>query len=368
MSIKRLRVEMGRRSYDIRIGVEVEFGEAVRSLAGRKALVVTDTNVAPLYGQKIDDLLRASGINASRIVLNAGEESKSMRNMELIYDAALDAGLDRKSAIFALGGGMVGDIAGFAAATYMRGIGYVQVPTTLLAMVDSSVGGKTAVNLESGKNLVGSFHQPLEVDAGLSALSTLSDREYSAGMAEVIKYGVIWDAAFLSRLEQGIDAIMERDLDVMAEVIARCCDIKSEVVAVDERESGVRGILNFGHTLGHSIENTGGYGNYLHGEAVALGMVYALRLSVLAKNLPAEEEARVCRLIQAAGLTADFSELAKNVTWQDLRELMDRDKKTEAGIPRFVLAERMGGVCFGCELEDSVLEGAFNALVEESRL
>lgn len=366
MSIKRVKVELDDRSYDIRIGVDVEFGDAVRSLAGRKALVVTDSNVAPLYAGKFDNLLCALGIEAGRIVLPAGEDSKNMRNMELIYNAALDAGLDRKSAIFALGGGMVGDIAGFAAATFMRGIRFVQVPTTLLAMVDSSVGGKTAVNLPRGKNLVGSFYQPLEVDAGLSALMTVSEREYSAGMAEVIKYGIIWDAEFLSQLERNIKDVMARDLDVMAEVVARCCDIKSEVVAVDERETGVRGILNFGHTLGHAVENAGGYGNYLHGEAVALGMIYALRLSVLAKELPPDEEIRVRNLIIASGLPADFKSLKKAVAWPDLRRLMNTDKKTEAGVPKFVLAERMGGVCFGCELDNAVLEGAFDALAEES--
>lgn len=366
MSMKTVRVEMGERSYDIRIGLELDFGEAVKSLAGRKALVVTDSNVEPIYGAKLYDMLASCGIAFSSIVLKAGEESKNMLNMQLIYNAALDAGLDRKCAIFALGGGVVGDIAGFAAATYMRGIAYVQVPTSLLAMVDSSVGGKTAVNLERGKNLVGSFHQPVEVDASLSALSTLPDREFSAGMAEVIKYGVIWDAEFLSSLEATVDPIMARDMEVMADVVARCCVIKSEVVAVDERESGVRGILNFGHTLGHSIEKVCGYGKYLHGEAIALGMLYALRLSVLAKSLPAEEETRIRRLVKAAGLPADFKELAELAGWKELRSAMSSDKKTESGTPRFVLAERMGGVCFGCEVSESILQGAFDVLVKES--
>ena len=360
--MKTLRVEMEERSYDIRISPTWEFGEAVESLEGRIALIVSDTNVDPLYGDALEAQLGGLGIKCSRLVLDAGEPSKSLDSMQRIYDAALDAGMDRKGVIVALGGGMVGDVAGFAAATYMRGVKFVQVPTTVLAMVDSSVGGKTAVNLARGKNLVGSFYQPAEVDISLDVLSTLSDREFSSGMAEVIKYGVIWDAELLSMIESNLEKIMSRDPAVLSEIVARCCEIKAEVVAVDEREAGVRGILNFGHTLAHSIENLCGYGQCLHGEAVSIGMAYALRVSVLYKDLDPAEDARVCAILKGVWLPVSVKELNTDLSWDDVRKVMATDKKTEAGVPRFVLAEKMGAVRFGCEVEESVLAGAYEVL------
>ncbi len=362
--MKTVYVDIADRSYDIRIADQWAFGEAVASLRNRKALIVSDSNVDPLYGDALLGCLTEQGMKASRLVLDAGESSKSMKSMERIYNAALDAGLDRKSVIFALGGGMVGDVAGFAAATFMRGVKFVQVPTSLLAMVDSSVGGKTAVNLERGKNLAGSFYQPVEVDIGLDVLKTLPDREFSAGMGEVIKYGVIWDAEFFSMLESNIDAIMQRDKGILAEVVSRCCEIKGEVVAVDERETGVRGILNFGHTLGHALENLCGYGECLHGEAVSMGMIFAMRVSVLSKNLDPANEARLRKLLKSAGLPVALSGCG-DISWADISRVMLADKKTEDGIPRFVLADRMGSVIFGCEISEDVLKGAFDALVAE---
>ncbi len=360
-------VDVGARAYEIRIGRDWGFGEKVRGIAPCRALVISDTNVDALYGRELESSLKELGFDACRYVLEAGEASKNMRQLEGIYEAALDAGLDRGSVIFALGGGMVGDVAGFAAATYMRGIRYVQVPTSLLAMVDSSVGGKTAVNLERGKNLVGAFHQPVEVDAALDVLATLPDREFSAGLAEVIKYGIIWDAEFLGILERDMDGIMRKDAETLTRVISRCCEIKAEVVAVDERESGVRGILNFGHTLGHSIENKCGYGECLHGEAVSVGTVYAMRLSVLQKNLDPACEKRVKDLLVAAGLPVSVKDLKAELSWESLRALMTADKKTVGGVPRFVLAEGIGSVVFGCEVPEETLRAAYEALLEETQ-
>lgn len=363
--MKTLKVDIPDRSYEIRIGQQWDFGEAVTSLKGRKALIVADSTVDAMYGDRLQAELAGFGIICFRLVLEPGEPTKCMQCLELIYNGALDAGLDRKGVIFALGGGVIGDLAGFAAATYMRGIGYVQVPTTLLAMVDSSVGGKTAINLDRGKNLVGSFHQPLEVTAAVSTLTTLPSREFSAGMAEVIKHAVIWDAEFLGRIERDIPRIMAREPEILTDIILRCCDIKSDVVAVDEREAGVRGILNFGHTLAHSLETVFGYGGLLHGEAVSVGMVYALRLSVLARGLSPSDEERVTNLLKAASLPVYVSDLGRRPAWDEVRKLMESDKKSVSGSPRFVLAVSMGSVAYGCELPEEQLKGAYDSLLEE---
>ena len=363
--MKTVSVDITDRSYEIRIDSQLQLGEAVVGLKGCAGLIVSDTNVDPIYGDDLQKVLGDAGIACKRLVLDAGEASKSFASMERIYDAALEAGMDRKGVIFALGGGMVGDVAGFAAATYMRGVSFVQIPTSLLAMVDSSVGGKTAVNLKQGKNLVGSFYQPVEVGVSLDSLKTLPDREFSAGLAETIKYGIIWDAEFFRMLEDNIDAIMSRDESILSAIVARCCEIKGEVVAVDEREAGVRGILNFGHTLAHSLENLCGYGECLHGEAVAVGMVYAMRLSVLTKDLDPADEARVRALLANAGLPVTVKDLKKEISWDDARRVMVADKKTVAGVPRFVVAEGLGSVVFGCEIEESVLAGAYSALCSE---
>jgi 3-dehydroquinate synthase len=364
--MKTVEVDIADRAYEIRLEEELSVGEAVKSLAGSRGLMVTDSNVDPLYGDVAEKVLNDIGIKTSRLVLKAGEPSKSLGNMQVIYDAALQNGLDRRGVIIALGGGVVGDIAGFAAATFMRGVRFVQFPTTLLAMVDSAVGGKTAINLPQGKNLVGAFYQPIEVDVALGSLKTLSDREFSAGMAEVIKYGVIWDASFLEMIESNTGDIVSRERDVMSSMVARCCEIKSEIVAVDEREAGVRGILNFGHTLAHSLENLCGYGQCLHGEAVAVGMAYAMRVSAMFKGFSSDDEMRVIKVMQAVGLPVSPSELEGDLSWPELRDIMATDKKTESGIPRFVLAERLGGVLFGCEVDDSMLAEAYKAAFPSS--
>jgi len=250
--------------------------------------------------------------------------------------------LERKSFIVALGGGVVGDLAGFVAAAYLRGIDFVQAPTTLLAQVDSSVGGKVGVNLKAGKNLVGAFHQPRLVLCDLATLRTLPPREFRAGLAEVIKYGIIYDAAFFARLERDLPKLLRRDAAGLAEVVARCCEIKAEVVRQDETETGVRAILNFGHTIGHAIEAISGYGKYLHGEAISIGQVAAAKLSVRAAGLPVEEAERIENLFLRAGLPAAIKLSARRQA--ALIEAMRLDKKVSEGQIRFVLARRIGQV------------------------
>lgn len=359
-----VRVNLGDRGYTIRIGVEHGPGDAVEALTGRKALVVSDTHVDPLYGDAVERRLTECGLDTRRAVVPAGEASKSLDRARELYSRALSAGLDRRAAIIALGGGMIGDLAGFVAATFLRGIGLVQMPTSLLAMVDSSVGGKTGVNLPEGKNLVGAFYQPLEVITDLAALRTLPEREYVSGLAEVVKYGILWDAALFAKLESETVRLLRRDEGLLEEVVARCCEIKAEIVAVDEKESGVRAILNFGHTLGHALEQVTGYDAWLHGEAVAVGMAFAARVSAAVRGFPSEEAARVESLLRTLGLPTTPDGCGPSL-WGALRRAMSADKKTLGGVPRLVLAERLGSVVFGCEVPEDALARAFQALCEE---
>jgi len=343
----------------VNVGAGVQVGSSLAGAAGVRVLIVSDSNVDPLYGDRCEEQLAAQGCSVARSVVPAGEESKSLRRVKELYTDALAAGLERTSVIAALGGGMVGDLAGFVAATYLRGIRLVQVPTTVLAMVDSAVGGKTAVNLPEGKNLVGSFHQPSEVAADLGTLTTLAEREYVSGLAEVVKYGVIWDGALFADLEKNVDGLLARDMRVLEEVVTRCCEIKAEVVKADEKESSLRAILNFGHTLGHALERVLGFGRCLHGEAVSAGMAYALRLSSAEKGLPGSEAERGVALLARLGLPVSMTGLDANVEWSDLRAAMVTDKKTVGSVPRFVLAEKLGSVVFGCEPDEKALEEAF---------
>jgi 3-dehydroquinate synthase len=351
-----VHVDLGARSYDIHIGHYLPIGTVLSGEAGTTALVVSDSNVEPLYGNKCVQGLGARGLNVTQAVVPAGEVSKSLRVLERLYDKAMEAGVDRSSIIIALGGGMVGDLAGFLAATLLRGVRFIQVPTTLLAMVDSSVGGKTGINLPQGKNLVGAFHQPIEVVADISTLKSLPDREYVSGLAEVVKYGVIWDAVLFKQIEETADKLLARDPDALEPVIGRCCEIKAEVVKIDERESGVRSVLNFGHTLGHALEKVGGYGERLHGEAVAVGMAYAARLSMREKAFPPEEFDRLTALLRRFNLPISLSNLGMKAPWREVRNAMSTDKKTVKKTPRFVLAQRLGSVVFGCEVAEDVLE------------
>ncbi len=355
----KVRVELGERGYDINIGRNIEELLGVTG-GGVSALLVSDSNVDPLYGDACEKVLRSHDFSVVRVIIPAGESSKSLDHAKELFDYALEGKLDRSSVVVALGGGVVGDLAGFIAGTYLRGVKLLQLPTSLLAMVDSSVGGKTAVNLPQGKNLVGVFHQPIEVTIDLSTLDTLPEREYISGMAEIIKYGVIWDAALFDLLEKNMNALLGRDYDLLARVVARCCEIKAEVVGMDERESGVRAILNFGHTLGHAIENICGYGELLHGEAIAIGMAYAGKVS--SKCMEYDSADRLNKLLADYGLPIGKSRLPESVTWDALREAMSADKKAHRAVPTFVLAKNTGTVDFGCDVSEDILEKCWENL------
>ena len=358
---KTVHVDLGERSYAIHIGAAPAVGEAIGS--STVALIISDANVDPLYGDGCEEQLCARGLRVGRAVVPAGEASKDLAVVRELYDRCFAAGLDRRSVIVALGGGVVGDLGGFVAATFLRGVPYLQVPTSLLAMVDSSVGGKTGVNVPQGKNLVGAFYQPIEVVAGLSSLATLPDREYRSGLGEVVKYGVIWDAGFFAALEDNVSGLLGRDARLLEDVVARCCEIKAQVVARDEKESGLRAILNFGHTLAHAVENVAGYGAYLHGEAVSIGMAYAARLSASLCGLPTADAERITRLLTGLGLPVGIADGGRVAEWAGMRAAMSSDKKSVARVPRFVLAEAIGRVAFGCELEEETLAEAFSELV-----
>ena len=349
-----LTVDLGSRAYPIHIGHRPAHGDLLSlTPPARRALLVSDAHVAPRYATRWQRALEGLGIDTRLTEIPPGESSKSLTWAGRLYTAAAEAGLDRRSLIVALGGGVVGDLAGFVSATYLRGIRLIQAPTTLLAMVDSSVGGKTAINIAAGKNLVGAFHQPAAVIADLATLDSLPGREYRSGLAEVLKYGAIHDAAFFAWLEDHVDAILARDPPTLEALVARCCAIKAEVVATDERESGLRAILNFGHTLGHAVETVAGYGQRLHGEAVALGMVFAARLSCRQLGLDTASCRRLVDLLERLALPV---QPPTDMTWQALRHVMDRDKKAVDGAPRFVLLKSLGQAAHDLAVADSTLQ------------
>jgi shikimate kinase / 3-dehydroquinate synthase len=333
-------VALGSRSYPIEIGRGLLDDPQLlaRHLGGGKVAIVTNTTVAPLYLARVAAPLRAAGREVVEIVLPDGEEHKHWATLNLVFDALLANKCDRKTTVVALGGGVIGDMAGFAAATYMRGVRFVQVPTTLLAQVDSSVGGKTGINHPLGKNMIGAFYQPRAVLADVATLDTLAPRELSAGLAEVIKHGAILDAAFFSWIEQHIGQLVARDPQALAHAIARSCEIKAEVVRQDERESGLRAVLNFGHTFGHAIESGLGYGNWLHGEAVGCGMVMAADLSQHMGLIDGAAVERVRALVKAAGLPV----VAPDLGAERWIELMEVDKKNEGGTIKFILLKPLG--------------------------
>ncbi|MBL7115890.1 MAG: 3-dehydroquinate synthase [Kiritimatiellae bacterium] len=357
---KIVSVDLGERSYDISIGSDGPVGAVLSGLDVKRALIVSDSNVAALYLPWCRKKLSEAGLEVSECVFPAGEPSKCLETMAMLYDAAVSARLDRSSVVVALGGGVVGDAAGFLAASYLRGVRFVQVPTTLLAMVDSSVGGKTGINLPQGKNLVGAFYQPVEVDINLDTLVTLQNREYRAGLAEVVKYGVIWDADLFALLEQRTDDLLKQDPMLLADVVARCCEIKAEVVSQDEREGGLRAILNFGHTLGHALENILGYGEWLHGEAVSAGMVYAAEVSVAQHGLTRVEADRIHDVLQALQLPVQWRGPNGDVAWSLVLDAMGRDKKTIGSVLKFVLSDRIGHVDFGCVVAEEALAEVFS--------
>jgi 3-dehydroquinate synthase len=353
-----VRIALGDRSYDIAIGSGLL--DATSTWAGlpraAAALIVTTTTVAPLYAQRLQAALAGHYAAIHTVVLPDGEAHKTWETLNTVFDALLSRGADRKTVLFALGGGVVGDVTGFAAASYMRGVPFVQVPTTLLAQVDSSVGGKTAINHPLGKNMIGAFYQPERVVCDLDVLKTLPARELSAGLAEIIKYGPIADRAFLDWIEANLNALLAGDTAAMAHAVRRSCEIKAWVVGQDEREAGLRAVLNFGHTFGHAIEAGMGYGAWLHGEGVGCGMVMAARLSARLGLIDTAVVERLTHLIARAGLPTVGPVLDAADNAGRYLSLMRVDKKAEGGEIKFVLIDGLGR---------AVVRGAPDALVRE---
>jgi len=339
MNVRELQVALGERAYPIRIGAGLLDGdEKLAALAsGRQVAVVSNETVASLYLARLARALRDAA-SLETILVPDGEAHKNQASLDVVLDRLLEKRFDRRCLLVALGGGVIGDLTGFAAAVYQRGVDFVQVPTTLLAQVDSSVGGKTAINHPRGKNMIGAFHQPRLVLADVEVLRTLPARELSAGLAEMIKHGAIADVDYLSSLERDMDALLRCESAPMREAVLRSCEIKAEVVAQDEREAGRRALLNFGHTFGHAIETGSGYGRWLHGEAVGTGMLMAADLSRRLSMLDASSCARLADAVGAARLPL------RAPRWPAARwlELMSIDKKAEQGTPKFVLLEALG--------------------------
>jgi 3-dehydroquinate synthase len=338
-----IRVDLGERSYSIEIGNRTlpRIGERMVSLGIKgKVAIVTNPRVGRLYGSIIARSLRKAGLDVTRVTLPDGERFKNLKSVSRVYDELIRKSYERSSTLLALGGGVIGDLAGFAAATFMRGIGFVQVPTTLAAQVDASIGGKTGVDHPKGKNLIGAFHQPKLVFIDPDVLRTLNRREFVSGLAEVIKYGVIRDEEFFSYLEDNMDKILNQEPAALAHAIRRSCAIKAGVVQMDEREGGLRKILNYGHTFGHALETITNYRTYLHGEAVSVGMAFAAQLSVRLGFSDASTARRQTEILKRAGLPVA---LPKTRT-ADILKTMTLDKKVSDGKIHFVLAEQIGRV------------------------
>lgn len=356
LPVRSVNVPLGPRSYTIKIGAGLlpHLGaECAQLQLGSRCAIITDTNVGRKYARPAYDSLVRAGFDPSLIIMPAGETAKSLRSVQTCYDRLASHRLERRSFIVALGGGVVGDLAGFVAATYLRGLAFVQVPTTLLAQVDSSVGGKVGVNLKAGKNLVGAFHQPRFVLCDLEPLRTLPEREFRAGLAEVIKYGIIADAALFKKLEQELPRVLARDAATLADLVARCCEIKARVVGRDETESGPRAILNFGHTIGHALEAISSYERFRHGEAIAIGQAAAARLSGLILGLPAAEVKRIQSLLERTGLATSVKLNERQRT--KLFAAIKLDKKVSDGEARFVLAKRIGKVVWNQRVPEAVI-------------
>ena len=354
---ERIDIALGERSYPILIGPRLLEDAQLLSkhIAARNLLIVTNETIAPLYLAKLQGALQ--GRRVATLVLPDGEQHKTLDSFARIVDALVAQRMNRDAAAVALGGGVIGDMVGFAAACYQRGIDYVQVPTTLLAQVDSSVGGKTGVNHPGGKNMIGAFHQPRCVIADTSTLQTLAPREYRAGLAEVVKYGFIRDAAFLQWIETNAERLLARADAAVIHAVRRSCEIKAEVVAQDERELGLRAILNLGHTFGHAIETAAGYGTWLHGEAVAAGMAMAVDMSERVGWLEPAERDRAVRLLQRLGLPV----APPRIGAQRGRELMGMDKKVLGGRIRLVLLRGLGRAAVPDDYADQVLDATLQA-------
>jgi 3-dehydroquinate synthase len=361
--VRTVSVPLGDRTYKIKIGsgLLLNLGRECTLLGlGKRCAIISDSNVGPRYGQVVQGALTQSGFDPVLITVAAGETAKSLKTVQACYDRLAAHRLERKSFIVALGGGVVGDLAGFVAATYLRGIPFVQVPTTLLAQVDSSVGGKVGVNLRAGKNLVGAFYQPRLVLCDLQTLDTLPQREFRAGLAEVIKYGIIYDDKFFARLERNLSKALSREPKMMGAIVARCCEIKAEVVGKDETETGLRAILNFGHTIGHALEAISHYGNYLHGEAISIGQVAAARLSTQLLGLSQLEANRIEQTFIEAGLPTTVNLSARQRV--NLLKAMRLDKKVSSGAIKFVLAKQIGRTEWGHVVPEHLLSNALDSL------
>ncbi len=352
-----LNVNLGERSYPIHIGADIltRAGELLQQVGvSGKVAIVTNPTVAQLYLEPIRAALSQGGFETVAVLLPDGEEFKNFASLQIIYDRLISERFERKCCILALGGGVIGDLAGFAAATYLRGVAFAQIPTTLLAHVDSSVGGKTGVNHADGKNLIGAFYQPKLVLIDVATLKTLPRREMIAGLAEVIKYGVIKDREFFQWLEDKIDKLIEHHAEPLIDTIAKCCAIKARVVEADEREDDYRAILNFGHTIGHALEAVTGYTEFLHGEAVGIGMVKAAALSLRQGFCDQKDFSRILAVIEKAGLP---TEIPAGVSVQSLIQSMELDKKATGGKIKFVMCEGIGKTRFHSLTPADILAG-----------
>lgn len=355
--MKTLHVDLGERSYPIYIGQDLLGNpEWVKPhIRGKQVLIVSNETVAPLYLSRVETMLQ--DFTTKSVILPDGEKYKDMKTLDLIFDELLAAPFDRSCTLVALGGGVVGDMTGFAAACYQRGVDFIQIPTTLLSQVDSSVGGKTGVNHPLGKNMIGAFHQPQCVVIDTNTLNTLEDRELSAGLAEVIKYGLIREPEFFDWLEENMSALLARDPEKLAYAIERSCQCKADIVARDERETGQRALLNFGHTFGHAIETGMGYGNWLHGEAVGTGMLLAADLSARMGWINNADVMRIDNIIDKACLP---TRAPAKVTTEKFLELMARDKKTLDGTIRLVLLRKIGDATISAEYDPELLKSTLD--------
>ena len=355
--MRTLKLNLSEKSYPIYIGQGLlSQGELLtKHISGKQVMIVTNTTVAPLYLEKVKSLL--GDYQVSEVVLPDGEEHKTLDTVNLIFSALLEARFDRSCTLIALGGGVVGDMTGFAAASYQRGVSFIQIPTTLLSQVDSSVGGKTGVNHVLGKNMIGAFYQPKCVVIDVDTLDTLEDREYSAGMAEIIKYGLLGNIDFLHYLQNNIDGLMSRDKSMIIESVYRSCEDKADIVAQDELEAGKRALLNLGHTFGHAIENTLGYGNYLHGEAISVGLLMAAKLSQLEDQLSANEVGEIQHLLEKANLPISIS---GKITASDFMAAMSVDKKVIDGNIRLILLKKLGDAFICDDYQSQLLDQVIN--------
>lgn len=361
--MEKVTVSLGENSYDIFIGENL-FDEVANFITSsnfsKKVLIVTDENIFNIYGETLRKIFNNCEINFEIEIIPAGETSKNLDVAEKLYTCAIESRMDRKSVVMAVGGGVVGDLSGFVAATFMRGINFIQVPTTLLAQVDSSVGGKTAVNHKLGKNLIGAFYQPKVVFIDIATLKTLPQREIRAGLGEIIKYGVIRDADFFSYLEKNIEGIFNRNVEVLRQIVKRSCEIKAEVVSKDEKESGLRMILNFGHTIAHAIEEETGYQKYCHGEAVAIGMIGAALISQKLNFVAAEKVTRLKNLIERFGMYTN----CEGCNVEGIYKALFRDKKTVGGKINWVLMKDFGKVEIFNEVPEEIIKSALTEIIK----